>query len=86
MVSLNVLTNCERDAARSSNELAAAAASLTRVAFCFVTPSICVIAVLTCLIPAVCSVLALAISDMMSVTRVIPWTISLMVAPASSTN
>ncbi len=70
----------------SSIARAAAVASSTRAAFCWVASSICVTVRLTCSMPADCSCDAAEISPMMSVTRCTDETMSAMVRPAWSTS
>ncbi|MCW0423362.1 hypothetical protein NB713_001305 [Xanthomonas sacchari] len=65
--------------------LAAALASSTNAAFCWVPSSSCITVLLTWSMPALCSALAAEISAMMSVTRFTEATTSVMVVPARLT-
>ncbi|MNV65977.1 hypothetical protein D3C71_1587020 [compost metagenome] len=66
----------------SSIDRAAALASSTSAAFCWVVSSICITVWLTCSMPELCSCDAAEISAMMSVTRCTDATISPIVVPA----
>jgi hypothetical protein len=74
------------EAACSFIDSVAAAASSTSEAFCCTTLSICVAAVFTWPIPALCSWLAAAISATRSLTLRTEATISSIVLPAASTS
>jgi hypothetical protein len=79
---LNTATACTNCCACTFRLSAAAALSSTSAAFCWVAWSIWLTASPTCETPALCSVLAALISPMMSVTRLIELTTSVMVTPA----
>ena len=81
----NCATDLRNAAASSCMRRAAAEASSTMAAFCWVDPSIWLMVWLTCSIPADCSCEAPEISAMMSVTPCTLATILPIVAPACRT-